>query len=374
MFIWIWYKHTSGSGEAFSYQFSSGLPTDKLTGMFNLDEKEISPVESEVNKELLEDHSGERSGWYYVGNGKYLLPSRYASEFKQFYHFPGRKDDIWISTFPRSGTTLMQELVWILVNGFDFETARKLNLWERTPFFELNLFFHEKTKEMFLEENAENPENIKIIQGMSTPAYHSASGLPSPRIIKTHFPLSLLPRDVHKNKAKVIYVARNPKDVIPSYYHLLRLWRTSGYTSNLKKFWEQFKKGHVPWGPYWSHLDEAWNHKNDENILFLFYEDMLKDMEAAIITIANFLSINVSLEKVKQLKEHLDIKNFCTNPAVNFEEFRNIGVLSKHEKSFVRKGEKRERSEELTDEMEREIDSWIHENYKKTTLRFTIKQ
>lgn len=62
-------------------------------------------------------------------------------------------------------------------------------------------------------------------------------------------------------------------------------------------------------------------------------------MEGAIRRIANFLSIPAPPDKVKELKDHLDIKNFSSNPAVNFEPFRDVGVLSKQEeRSFVRKG------------------------------------
>lgn len=338
-----------------------------------MDLPQVVPVGEKIEEELLEDHKGERTGWYFAGNNKYLLPSRYAAECNHFYDLPVRKDDIWICTFPRSGTTLTQELVWILVNNFDFSTAKKIFLWDRTPFFELNLFFHEKTKKMFLEENSNNLQNKQIIEKMSRPCYETAADMTSPRIIKTHFPLSLLPKEVHQKKAKIIYIARNPKDVVPSYYYLLRLWRTSDYVASFKTFWEQFKKGLVPWGPYWSHILEAWDHRNDDNVLVLFYEDIVKDLEAAIISIANFLSVSAPPEKVKLLKEHLDIKNFSSNPVVNFEALRDVGVLNKYEKSFVRKGQSREKPEDITEDIEKEMLDWIEENYKETSLRFPSK-
>merc|ERR550534_2968953 len=43
--------------------------------------------------------------------------------------------------------------------------------------------------------------------------------LPSPRFIKTHHPISMLPPDLLK-KAKVIYVGRNVKDIcVSAFYH-----------------------------------------------------------------------------------------------------------------------------------------------------------
>jgi Sulfotransferase domain len=48
------------------------------------------------------------------------------------------------------------------------------------------------------------------------------ASLPSPRFIKTHLPFSYLPENL-LDTCKVVYVARNPKDVVVSwfYHHLL---------------------------------------------------------------------------------------------------------------------------------------------------------
>ena len=47
------------------------------------------------------------------------------------------------------------------------------------------------------------------------------------RLIKTHLPVHLLPKDFGKAKA-VLYIYRNPKDTVVSYYHFMR---TLTYTS-----------------------------------------------------------------------------------------------------------------------------------------------
>ena len=44
--------------------------------------------------------------------------------------------------------------------------------------------------------------------------------LESPRILNTHHPPHLLPKDIKENKkAKIVYIYRNPKDVAVSAYH-----------------------------------------------------------------------------------------------------------------------------------------------------------
>lgn len=61
----------------------------------------------------------------------------------------------------------------------------------------------------------------------------------SPRYIKTHLPLSLLPPEL-LGTAKVVYVARDPRDVAVSYYNHVRLMLTFGFQGDFKKFWHFF--------------------------------------------------------------------------------------------------------------------------------------
>ena len=45
-------------------------------------------------------------------------------------------DDVWLVTWAKCGTTWMQELLWLVMNDYDFETAKKEHLEVRTPFLE----------------------------------------------------------------------------------------------------------------------------------------------------------------------------------------------------------------------------------------------
>lgn len=62
--------------------------------------------------------------------------SSFAKYAEEFYNFQARSDDIWIATFPRSGTTMTQELIWLIANDFDYERAKQEYLMERFPFLE----------------------------------------------------------------------------------------------------------------------------------------------------------------------------------------------------------------------------------------------
>lgn len=60
------------------------------------------------------------------------------------------------------------------------------------------------------------------------------SEMTSPRLIKTHFPIKLMPHDALAKGCKIIYVARNPRDIIVSHLHFLRN-PFYGYTGNFQE-------------------------------------------------------------------------------------------------------------------------------------------
>ncbi len=50
--------------------------------------------------------------------------------------FQLRADDTWIVTFPKSGTTWTQEMLWMIVNDHDYQAAQRQILDTRSPFLE----------------------------------------------------------------------------------------------------------------------------------------------------------------------------------------------------------------------------------------------
>ncbi|XP_011187511.2 luciferin sulfotransferase-like [Zeugodacus cucurbitae] len=329
---------------------------------------EIVNVDPQLNTELLQYFKGERTGFVQVGPEKYFFPHKYKFEAENFYNFSSRPDDIWVATVPRSGTTWTQELVWLLANHLDFDTAKREPLTERFPFFEFSLFVHPEVKAEFLAENAGDSKKQEFIENFSRPGYNSLAEWPcnKRRFIKTHFPFSLLPPSVMQNNCKLIYVLRAPNDVAVSYYHLNRLYRTQGYIGDFQRYWNYFSRGLNPWLPYYSHIKEAFEHRHLSNVLILNYEDLVSDLSGVILKIAAFLNRSIGAEDLKTLIQHLDIKNFRENPAVNGSEMAEVGVLLKGEAGFVRKGGNGGREELINDTaLKNYVDQWIHENVTK---------
>ena len=48
----------------------------------------------------------------------FVLPRHYAKFMAdRVYNFEVREDDIWVVSYPKTGTTLSLEMVWMIVNG-----------------------------------------------------------------------------------------------------------------------------------------------------------------------------------------------------------------------------------------------------------------
>ncbi|XP_060521816.1 sulfotransferase 1B1-like isoform X2 [Cylas formicarius] len=331
---------------------------------------EIKCVDPEINSELLTCFTGEKTGFVQVGPKKWFFPSGYAKEAENFYNFELRPDDVFIITFPRSGTTWTQEMVWLLCNNLDFAHASQLPLTERVPFLEFNCFVHPDTKAQFLKENKHDPEKSKLVKQIDYPAWKSLSHAPDRRFIKTHLPFSLLPPDLLKVGCKVIYIARNPKDVAVSFYHLNRSIRTQGYTGDFPKYWAYFQNNLQPWTPYWEHIKEGWSRKHEKNMLFMFYEDMNKNPRNGLVQVANFLEQSYTNDQLDKLEEHLRIDNFRQNKSVNYDILKDLGIFLSTEGDFIRKGKTGGWKDYFDEKLNREADEWIEKNLRGTGIRF----
>ena len=80
-------------------------------------------------------------------------------------------------------------------------------------------------------------------------------GLESPRVMKSHLPISMLPPDVVKT-SKILVVMRNPKDACASFFHHERLLPNHVLKPSypFDDYAKMFMQGKVPYGDYWMFL------------------------------------------------------------------------------------------------------------------------
>jgi hypothetical protein len=224
------------------------------------------------------------------------------TDFEFIRNFKVREDDIFIVGHPRSGTTRLQEMVWHIVNDFNFEKATEWDSDVRCPYFEWVIFSTHNLVILFVFRIPDYS-----FKWRKKPMADSLEEMPSPRITKTHLPVQLLPNNIWVKKPRIIFISRNIKDVVVSYYHLL-----SGSTEldcTMAEFFESFLQNDVMFSPYRENLQNYLNLPDYENILYLSYEGMSADLDGTIRNVAAFLGKNVSIEDKKKLKEHLKFEN-----------------------------------------------------------------
>ncbi|OWR53534.1 Sulfotransferase 1C4 [Danaus plexippus plexippus] len=318
---------------------------------------------------LMKFFTGEHTGFVRVGPKGYFLPNKFKQEAANIYNMPLRSTDVFVASYPRSGTTWTQELVWMVVNDLDYEKSDAIPLTERYPFLEFSVYVHPKLKQRFVSENSHSEDKLKLLEQVTQPGTEQLATAPSPRFIKTHLPLSILPPNL-LDVAKVVYVARDPRDVAVSFYHLNKGMRTQGYIGDFKTYWQFFIKDLHHWTPYFEHLKESWEKRDHPNMLFLFYEEMSKDLSATVRRVVDFFGKNYSEAEINKLCEHLSIENFKKNKSVNYDVMKVLGLLQGGKDNFIRKGKAGGWREYFDDEMTKQAEDWIEHNLKDTDFRF----
>ncbi|PSN52269.1 hypothetical protein C0J52_08336 [Blattella germanica] len=196
---------------------------------------------------------------------------------------------------------------------------------------------------------------------------HQAQTCKSPRLIKSHLPLDLLPYQLWTVKPKVIYVARNAKATAVSYYHHYRMFEK--YTGTLEDFVDAFVDGIVEWGPFWKHILDFWEIRDGPNVMFHTFEDMKKDLPGSVKKIATFLNCKYNSTQLEELSNYVSFDsmkkntNLLPSDVISFLKTKSLDGIS-HQ--FFRKGETNSWKLDLSPEMIKKIDKWTEEQLKGT--------
>jgi aryl sulfotransferase len=193
--------------------------------------------------------------------------------------FKFRDDDIIISTYGKSGTTWMQQMLAQMLLGPDPE----LTVAEMSPWIDLRV----------------PPKEVKL------PAVEAQQHR---RFIKTHLPVDAL---VFSPKAKYLYIGRDARDVVWSlhnhhskanadWYHALN--DSPGRvgppierpTDDLRQYWlDWFRKDGYPFWSFWENVQSWWAARELPNVMLVHFNDLKRDLPGQMRRIAAFLDIQV---------------------------------------------------------------------------------
>lgn len=213
--------------------------------------------------------------------------------------FNFRDDDIIISTYAKSGTTWMQQIISQLI--FNGETG--LEVAEMSPWIDLRV----------------PPKPVKM------PAVEAQTHR---RFVKTHLPVDALE---FSPKAKYLYIGRDGRDVLWSLYNhhttATPMWygalnETPGLVgppmgkpkeSILEYYHDWLDKDGYPFWSMWENVNSWWAIRNLPNVLMIHFGNLKSDMPGEIRRIAEFLEIPIDESKWNDILEHCSFNYMKTN-------------------------------------------------------------
>lgn len=250
----------------------------------------------------------------YTAHDGFLMPMGFPVEgFYSGQRYRAGHGDVFVSTYPKCGTTWAQFIVYLLLHGGEpLPAGAGIN----------DVFPH-------LEEVGAD----------------AVRALAKPRLIKTHLPFERTP---WHSAARYVYVARNPFDCAVSFYH-----HTRGFVKHydfaggtFDDFFECFVHGEVDFGDYFDNLLSWLRRVAEPNVLVLTYEDMLADPRAAVTAIGEFLGGAAAaavlqprlLERIVDATSfdqmRMDQRRWSSERPPNMPEFVRKGVVGDWQNHF----------------------------------------
>ncbi|XP_034535450.1 sulfotransferase family 5A, member 1 [Notolabrus celidotus] len=259
--------------------------------------------------------------------------------------FPFQDSDILIVSYPKSGTTWMQEIVSLISNKGDPHLAQNVPNWARSPWLEQYYF-------------------AAVLE--TSPS--------TPRVITTHLPHHLLGPALHDSTTKVIYVSRNPKDVIVSFYHFHKMANFLPEADSFPEFFNQFLEGTLSYGSWFDHV-KGWTNQTAalDKLLHVTYEEMSLDLHGAIKKVSSFLECPLVEDEVNTCVKHCSFSSMKHNNMVNYTLIPQE-IMDHSKGSFMRKGKIGDWKNMLTEEQNQSFDKVYKSKMQDCTLEFVWEE
>jgi hypothetical protein len=261
--------------------------------------------------------------------------------YGDFGDYQATSHDLFACVYFKSGTNwLMQILVQVIHHGAaEFEHIHDLVPWPDSP----------------------DPDYAVPLSD-ETAWKNSPTGL---RVIKTHREFAKVP---DSPEARYICVVRDPKDVCVSAYHFSRAEAMGPMTPSVANFVEYFLSPAFQFCAWPLFLDSYWRVRDRENVLFMTYEEMKRDLPGTVRRIAAFLNVALSEEELNAV-----IRQSSFDHMKQIEHRFETGMLvpwSQPHGAMIRRGQHRASGELLTPALQQRIDDHCRAELKRLGCDF----
>lgn len=224
--------------------------------------------------------------------------------------------DIFICSYPKSGTTWLQHVVLSLLLADRRHSPDPpppySHVSDYAPFYEIDAHWE--------------PGDAPVL----LPAIRAAHRRLGRRVFNTHLRGEMLPRG---GACRRIYVVRAGPDVVVSFWHHLAHQNEGTYGGTLPRFVAELAEGALPYGKWTDHV-LSYATARGPPTLFLAYEEMARDLPAAVRRIVRFLDLRVSDREVEELLPAFSFEAM----ARELDKFQPRSVTWKNNFRFLRRG------------------------------------
>jgi len=264
----------------------------------------------------------------------------------KFGDYQPTEHDVLVCSGFKSGTNwTMQIAVQIAHRGHaEFEHIHDLVPWPELP--ERALFA--------IDVKNERPRN------------DSPTGL---RVIKTHLPIGDIP---YVDSARYLCVVRDPKDVFVSSYFFIGSI-AGPFMPSLRTWLDIFTSSAALEGGWGEHLDSFWQIHDRDNVLFLTFEEMKKDLSGAVDRIAKFMGVELTPDEHAAVVERSSF-NYMKQIGHKFDPIGIGPPWARPKGAMVRRGQHGKSDELLSAADRRRIDDFWRDELRRLESDFPYDQ
>jgi len=260
-----------------------------------------------------------------------------------------RDTDVVTSTFPKSGTHLLTQMVLQVVGDGNVTFSNVHHAGA--------LLFD---WEVFGTDKCGDPDILSIVN-------YKDKRPTQPVVLGSHMPAPVLMRP---GGQKYVVMMRDPLDIIISLHNQLSKvmppWMLPSHEFVFEKFLKGFTYGYAGFYLRWWKEHE----KHPDRVLFLFYEDVLADLTQALKTVSSFLGKDLTPETLERVRHRSSIE-YMKPIADSFEPPACMEVLpdQKYNKGdMINKGVKGRGKHALSLELQEKARAYIEDTMAGSTF------